>query len=364
MATAPGPPCTPALHGNSDNSGDHLTHQQHHGAAAGARHGSTASDGGDAFAAPRITVLGSINMDLVFAAPRMPALGETVTGSAFRQVSGGKGANQAVAAARQGGEVAFVGMVGADVFGSAALRNLTADGIDCGAIGIADLPTGVAGILVDGAGANSIVVVAGANEALTVERVEAAADRIAASKWLICQLESPVASVVKAFEIARAAGVRIVFNPAPAPAALPDSLIAGVDVLVVNETEAGQLSRVAVNDADTAAEAAAMLRSRGAATVLVTMGEKGVLVADGPVARLLPALRVKAVDTTAAGDTFVGALTVSLGRGAAIDVAVGEAQAAAAVSVTRMGAQSSIPTREEVRRFRFGDVAEPETAAN
>ena len=343
----------PALHGNSNNSGDHLTHQQHHGAAAGARHGSTARDGGNAFAAPRITVLGSINMDLVFAAPRMPALGETVTGSAFRQVAGGKGANQAVAAARQGGEVAFVGMVGADGFGSAALRGLTADGIDCGAIGIADLPTGVAGILVDGAGANSIVVVAGANEALTVERVEAAADRIASSNWLICQLESPVASVMKAFEIARAAGVRIVFNPAPAPASLPEGLIAGVDVLVVNETEAGQLAGMRVADAGSAAEAAGVLRARGAATVLVTMGSQGVLIADAASQRLRPALCVKAVDTTAAGDTFVGALTVSLGRGAAIDEAVADAQAAAAVSVTRMGAQSSIPTRDEVLRFRL-----------
>lgn len=345
-----------------------MTHQQHIDGGADTRKDrhtvSTGDDSGGvaAVSAPRITVLGSINMDLVFAAPRMPGVGETLTGSAFRQVSGGKGANQAVAAARQGGDVAFIGMVGADGFGSAALRNLTADGIDCGAIGIADLPTGVAGIVVDSSGANSIVVVAGANDALTVERVEAAADRIAASSWLICQLESPVDSVVAAFDIARAAGVRIVFNPAPAPAALPAALIDGVDVLVVNETEAGQLARIGVVDGDSAAAAAAVLRSRGAATVLVTMGDKGVLIADGAPPRLMAALRVNAIDTTAAGDTFVGALTVALGRGAGIDAAVGEAQAAAAVSVTRMGAQSSIPTRDEMLRFKFGDVAEQASA--
>ena len=306
--------------------------------------------------APRIAVLGSINVDLVFSVGRMPLTGETLAGNDFRQVSGGKGANQAVAAARQGGEVRFIGMVGADGFGSAALRALVADGIDCSAIGIADLPTVVAGIVVDAAGSNRIVVVAGANAALTVERVEAAASQITSSSWLVCQMESPPASVARAFELAREAGVRIVFNPAPAPGQLPDHLLAGVDVLVVNETEAGQLARLAVTDAASAAAAAALLRARGAAIVLVTMGEHGVLVADGAAtgARLLPALRVDAVDTTAAGDTFVGALTVALGRGAAIDEAVGDGQAAAAVSVTRMGAQSSIPTRAEMLQIKYG----------
>ena len=307
--------------------------------------------------APRITVLGSINMDLVFAAPRMPAVGETLTGSDFRQVSGGKGANQAVAAARQGAEVHFVGMVGADGFGSAAVAGMTADGIDCGAIGIAALPTGVAGIMVADSGDNSIIYVAGANQELSIERVDAAAALISSGQWLICQLESPLASVARAFEIAKDANVHIVFNPSPVPATLLDGLIDGVAVLVVNETEASQLSGVTVADADSAARAAAVLRSRGAATVLVTMGQHGVLVADGAgPGRLLPALAVSAVDTTAAGDTFVGTLTVALGRGAAIDDAVGEAQAAAAVSVTRLGAQSSIPTRAEMLRMLGGEV--------
>jgi ribokinase len=328
-------------------------------------------------AAPRIAVLGSINMDLVFVTPRMPAIGETLAGSGFRQVAGGKGANQAVAAARQGGAVAFIGMIGADAFGSAALRGLAADGIDCAAIGTDDLPTGVAGILVDASGANSIVYVAGANAALSVERVDAAAATIASARWLVCQLETPLASVSRAFDIARAAGVAIVFNPSPAPAALPDSLLAGVDVLVVNETEAAQLSGLHVMHAKSAAAAAAVLRSRGASTVLVTMGAQGVLIADGTDgidstdgsdltgSRFMPALRVEAVDTTAAGDTFVGALTVALGRGAGIDEAVGEAQAAAAFSVTRMGAQSSIPTRAEMLAMRSAAQAQayPEAGA-
>ena len=341
---------------HQQQSGGDIAHEDAHDIAHD-RQTQQAADAPAGVAAPRITVLGSINIDLVFATPRMPAIGETLTGSGFTQVAGGKGANQAVAAARQGAEVAFVGMVGADGFGAAALRGLAADGIDCGAIGTADLPTGVAGILVDAAGANSIVYVAGANGALSVERVEAAGALIAANDWLICQLETPLASVARAVALARDAGVRIVFNPSPAPAALPDSLLAGIDVLVVNETEAGQLAGMAVDDAESAAAAAAVLRSRGAAVVLVTMGAQGVLVADGAIPRSLPALRVTAVDTTAAGDTFVGALTAALGRGAAIDEAVGEAQVAAAVSVTRMGAQSSIPTRAEMLRLRFGDAA-------
>jgi ribokinase len=339
--------------------GDKLDHHQQSGnrqdSSDTSVNGKPGRPGGAADSAPRITVLGSINMDLVFSAPRLPGLGETLTGSGFRQVPGGKGANQAVAAARQGGDVRFIGMVGADGFGSASLRALAAEGIDCAAIGTADQPTGVACVMVDDNGANSIVVVAGANAALDVKRVDAASALIDAGDWLICQLESPIDSVAAAFELARAGGARIVFNPAPVPAApLPDSLI-GVDYLVVNETEAGQLTDLAVADAASATKAATVLRSRGAGTVLVTMGAQGVLVADGVAAdRFLPALVVDAVDTTAAGDTFVGALTVALGRGLAVDEAVGEAQAAAAVSVTRMGAQSSIPTRAEMLQLRFG----------
>jgi ribokinase len=296
---------------------------------------------------PRITVLGSINMDLVFCTPRMPGLGETIMGTAFRQVPGGKGANQAVAAARQGAEVRFVGMIGDDGFGSAARRCLADEGIATGDIALsAGWATGVAGIFVDSAGSNSIVLAPGANEQLSVERVEAARAAIASAAFLVCQLESPLDSVTRAIGIARESGVQVVFNPAPAQA-LPDALLASVDYLIVNETEASQLSGVLVSDPASAVRAARALRQRGAGAVLLTMGAQGVLVAAAEHERFIPAVQVQVVDTTAAGDTFVGAFTVGIARGLSTDAATVEAQYAAAVTVTRLGAQTSIPTRDE-----------------
>jgi ribokinase len=304
---------------------------------------------------PRITVLGSINMDLVFRTPRMPALGETMMGTAFRQVPGGKGGNQAVAAARQGAAVHFVGMIGDDGFGAEALRCLRAEGIATAGIGAApELATGVAGIFVDDAGSNSIVLAPGANALLSVERVDAARPAIAAASFLVCQLETPLASVTRAIGIARDSGVQVVFNPAPAQQ-LPDALLAKVDYLIINETEAAQLTGIAVSDPDSAASAAALLRRRGAVTVLLTMGAQGVLVAAPGHQRFIAAVKVDVVDTTAAGDTFVGAFTVGLARGLSVDAATVEAQYAAAVAVTRLGAQSSIPTRAETLALMHDD---------
>lgn len=297
---------------------------------------------------PRITVLGSINMDLVFRTPRMPLLGETITGDGFQQVPGGKGANQAVAAARQGAEVRFIGAVGDDSFGHYAVRCLAGEGIMIDAVAsAAGTPTGVAGIFVDSSGGNSIVLAPGANQLLSVAQVEAAAAAIASASFLICQLESPLASVMKAIEIARENDVQVVFNPAPAQP-LSDELLACIDYLIVNETEATQLSGIAVRDTHSATRAAQALRQRGAGAVLLTMGEQGVLVAAPDHERFIPAVRVAVVDTTAAGDTFVGAFTVGVARGLAVDEAVTEAQYAAAFAVTKMGAQTSIPTREEL----------------
>lgn len=297
---------------------------------------------------PRITVVGSINMDLVFRTERMPGVGETITGLDFAQVPGGKGANQAVAAARQGADVHFVGAIGADKFGEQALACLRAEGISVDRIAVApDTASGVAGIFVDSTGANSIVVAPGANMLLTVEQVEQAAQLIVNSACLVCQLESPMASVARAIELARHAGVTVVFNPAPA-LDVDDRLLACVDYLVVNETEAEQLSGIAVTDRHGAARAAANLHGRGARVVLLTMGAQGVLVSARDTVRFIPAVPVKAVDTTAAGDTFVGALTVALARGGALEAAVEEAQHAAALAVTRAGAQTSIPHRSEV----------------
>ncbi len=308
-------------------------------------------------ARPTITVVGSINMDLVFRTPRMPVIGETITGEEFRQIPGGKGANQAVAAARQGGAVSFVGCVGDDGFGLQSRACLSADQIDVQAVTtMAQTSTGVAGILVDASGHNCIVLAPGANACVSLPLIDAAAPVIQSGQWLICQLEIPLASVSHAIDIAHEQGVRVVFNPAPVPEAvkglpLNDAMLAKVDYLIVNETEAGQLSGIEVTDLPSAALAAKALRGRGAATVLLTMGEHGVLIADTSGERSMPALKVEVVDTTAAGDTFVGALSVGLAHGLGIDAAAMEAQCAAALAVTRLGAQTSIPSRAEVEQF-------------
>jgi ribokinase len=287
-------------------------------------------------------------MDLVFRLPRMPEVGETIMGQEFLQLPGGKGANQAVAAARQGAEVHFVGAVGNDVFGQQALRSLAEEGIATDQVlSSATAASGVAGIFVDGGGANSIAIAPGANELLTVAQVEAAGELIASSDFLVCQLESPLESVRRAIEIARQHAVQVVFNPAPAQP-LDDALLSLVDYLVVNETEATQLSGIPAYQREDAARAAEALRARGAGTVLLTMGELGVIVADGDGSRFTEAVRVEAIDSTAAGDTFVGSFTVALARGQRLDAAVTEAQYAAALTVTRIGAQGAIPTRDEV----------------
>lgn len=308
---------------------------------------------------PTITVVGSINMDLVFRTPRMPVIGETITGEEFRQIPGGKGANQAVAAARQGGTVSFVGCVGDDGFGQQSRTCLSADQIDVQAVTtVAQTSTGVAGILVDASGHNCIVLAPGANACVSMPLIDAAAPVIQSGQWLICQLEIPLASVCHAIDIAHMHGVRVVFNPAPVPVAaegfplpLSDAMLAKVDYLIVNETEAGQLSGIEVTDLPSATRAAKALRGRGAATVLLTMGEHGVLIADTSGERSMLALKVEVVDTTAAGDTFVGALSVGLAHGLGIDAAAMEAQCAAALAVTRLGAQTSIPSRPEVEQF-------------
>ncbi|MET3134525.1 ribokinase [Oxalobacteraceae bacterium GrIS 1.11] len=313
---------------------------------------------------PRIAIVGSVNMDLVFRTPRMPAVGETLQGSDFHQIPGGKGANQAVAAARQGASVSLVGRVGADAFGAQLRACLASDGVDLSHLASqVEMATGVAGILVDDSGRNSIVLAPGANMALTVADVEAAAPTILAADLLVCQLETPLAAVTRAIEIARQGGVPVVFNPAPMQP-LGRDLLALVDYLVVNETEACQLSGVAVLDRSTARLAATTLLSFGVGAVLLTMGEKGVFIAEqGASSRLIPAVPVAALDTTAAGDTFVGAFAVGLGRGLSVIEAGGAAQYAAALAVTRLGAQTSIPFRDEVEQFmhsRAGLPAAPE----
>ncbi|HTD02839.1 ribokinase [Undibacterium sp.] len=304
---------------------------------------------------PRIAVVGSVNMDLVFRTPRMPAVGETLSGHEFRQIPGGKGANQAVAAARQGADVAFIGRIGDDGFGQYSLRCLADDGIDVSHLSaVADTATGVAGIIVTDQGDNSIVLAAGANAALSAEHVEAAQSAISSAQLLVCQLETPLPTVTRAIQLARQHGVKVILNPAPVQA-LSDALLAQVDYLVINETEASQLSGIQVSDRESAQRAAEKLLQRGVAVVLLTMGEQGVCITEQcgnrSESQFIAAIKVDVVDTTAAGDTFVGAFAVGIAKGLDIKTASIEAQYTAALTVTKLGAQTSIPRRSEVEQF-------------
>lgn len=299
----------------------------------------------------RITVVGSVNMDLVFSTPRMPVVGETVQGQEFHQFPGGKGANQAVAAARLGADVTLIGRVGDDNFGDDLLACLVDDGVDISYLSRqANMATGVAGILVDGEGHNSIVITPGANQQLTVTDIDAAAAAIKFAGSLVCQLETPLSTVTRAIEIAQQSDVPVIFNPAPMQP-LSDELLGMVDYLIVNETEASQLSGVQVIDLDSAGLASARLLERGVETVLLTMGAHGIFIAEQGASRFIPAVAVEAVDTTAAGDTFTGAFAVGLAHGLTVVDASVVAQYAAALTVTKFGAQTSIPHRHEVEQF-------------
>jgi len=300
---------------------------------------------------PRITVVGSVNMDLVFRTPRMPAVGETLLGHEFRQIPGGKGANQAVAAARQGAEVSFIGAVGDDGFGDFSQQCLAKEGINISHLArVAGVATGVAGILVEDNGSNSIVLAAGANATLNVSQIELAASVIGAAQLLLCQLETPVDTVTRAIAIAHAQGVKVVLNPAPAQQ-LDPAVLKQVDYLIVNETEASQLSGISVTNQASAQQASERLLELGVGTVLLTMGGDGALITQAGGSEFIPAIRVDVVDTTAAGDTFVGAFAVGIANALSVSDASREAQYAAALTVTKLGAQTSIPRRSEVLEF-------------
>lgn len=294
----------------------------------------------------RVVVVGSSNTDMVVETPRLPGRGETVLGGAFASLAGGKGANQAVAAARLGADVAFVGCVGGDALGEAALAGLRREGIDTRFVRCdSGAASGVALIVVDAAGENQIAVAPGANERLTPDDAEAAATAIQAADVLLAQLEIPLRAVERAVAIARAAGKRVVLNPAPSRA-LPGALLQQVDVLTPNESET--LALLDGQALATPEECAAALLARGPRAVIVTLGRRGVLVATPQETRCVPALSVQAVDSTAAGDAFSGALAVGLARGEDLLSAVAFGVAAAAISVTRRGAQPSLPRRAEV----------------
>ncbi len=298
--------------------------------------------------AARITVVGSLNMDLVVRAPRIPRPGETIIGGEFRTVPGGKGANQAVAAARLGGQVSMVGRVGSDAFAQSLLDGLAADGVDHTFVTQdPEAATGVALIVVDDAGENSIVVASGANMRLSPADVNAAEAVIAGADVLLLQLEVPLAAVVQAARAARAHGAMVVLNPAPA-CPLPHELLSLVDVLVPNESETALLTHLPVGDRAEIEAAAIALRELGVDTVVLTLGERGALLVGEGEMELVPAFEVTPVDTTAAGDAFVGGFAVALAEGRSLTDAVRWGNAAGALATTRLGAQPSLPTRRAV----------------
>lgn len=298
--------------------------------------------------ASSVTVVGSLNMDLVVRSPRIPQPGETIIGTDFHTVPGGKGANQAVAAARLGVQVSMVGRVGRDAYADALLDNLEAAGVDHTFVAQdPEAATGVALIVVDDAGQNSIVVASGANMRLSPADVNAAESAIADADVLVLQLESPLETVIHAAQVARAHDITVVLNPAPART-VPASLLSMVDVLVPNESETVLLTDMPVGDLAEIEAAAAVLQAQGGGTVILTLGERGALLARKGDVRLVPAFKVAPVDTTAAGDAFVAGFAVAFSEGRPLAEAVRWGNAAGALATTRLGAQSSLPFRQEV----------------
>lgn len=307
----------------------------------------------------RISVVGSLNMDLVVRSPHFPQPGETIFGSDFETIPGGKGANQAVAAARLGGQVSMVGRVGDDAFADALVDNLASAGVDSSFV-LRDerAASGVALIVVDDNGENSIVVASGANMQLREADVESAEQVIAASDILILQLEVPLPVVTRAAQIAQAHQVTVVLNPAPAQE-LPPELFELVDVLVPNESETALLTRLPIGSQVELEKAAKKLLSSGIRSVVITLGGRGAFLASTDYkSKIYEGFSVQPVDTTAAGDAFVAGLAVNYGAGITLPDAIRWGNAAGAMATLRFGAQTSLPKRMEVIQLLKGEKPE------
>lgn len=298
-----------------------------------------------------VAVVGSLAMDFTAFAGRFPRVGETLVGDAFTMVPGGKGGNQAIAAARQGARTSMIGCVGRDLLGDQVLDTLRADQVDTGHILRSEqTQTGVAHIVVDGAGDNAIIAVPLANTELTPAHIDACADVIAAADVLLVQLEIPIESVAHALRIATSAGTMTILNPAPARQ-LSDELLLDVDVVMPNETEAEILTSTSVREVADAEEAALALARRGIGEVVITLGDRGAIYHVGGRSELVRPYDVDAVDATAAGDAFCGAFAAGIARGDTRRAALEYAAAAGALAVTVEGASSSLPTLEDVERL-------------
>ncbi len=299
----------------------------------------------------KLVVLGSINADHILNVRHFPQPGETVIGKQYNVAFGGKGGNQAVAAGRSGANISFIACVGDDDVGERIRKQLASDNIDTQPVqAIKDTTTGVALIFVNADGENVIAINAGANDALTPAYMQQYQQKIVDADALLMQLESPLETVTAAAKLAKAHQTRVILNPAPA-CELPDELLSLVDIITPNETEAERLTGIQVKDQADAARAAEVLHQKGIDTVIITLGSKGVWLSQKGQGKQVPGFRVKAVDTIAAGDTFNGALVTSLLEGKEMDQAVRFAHAAAAIAVTRPGAQPSVPWRQDIDDF-------------
>lgn len=298
---------------------------------------------------PKICVVGASNLDLISYVPRLPKMGETLHGSKFHMGFGGKGANQAVMAAKLGGAVSMITKLGRDIFGENTLRNFKSFGIDSEHVLFTDEAfSGVAPIAVDSDGQNSIIIVTGANDLLTADEIYTARATIAASQVVVCQLEIPVEPTLAALRVAREEGVTTIFNPAPARPELPDELYRLSDIFCPNESETELLTGMPAGTMDEAVAAAQALLEKGPSQVILTLGERGSLLVSGNETAHAPAEPVKALDSTGAGDAFVGSLAYFLAAGAPISEAMHRANRVAAVSVKASGTQSSFPSAKDL----------------
>lgn len=299
----------------------------------------------------KLVVLGSINADHILNVNEFPRPGETITGKDYRISFGGKGANQAVAAGRSGADITFIASVGADDIGQQVCKQLIKDKIDITPVeSTVGTNTGVAMIFVNGNGENMIAIDAGANAAVTPEYLEKYRQHVIDASVLLMQLETPMETIIAAAKLAKQHDTLVALNPAPARE-LPDELLANIDIITPNETEAEQLTGITINNRDDAERAAAELHARGIRTVIITLGSRGAWVSVDGMGSLIEGYSVEAVETIAAGDTFNGALITAMLEGQELFRAVRFAHAAAAIAVTRRGAQPSIPWREEIDEF-------------